>query len=134
MDSKKPKKKLSEKQLDALSKGRARASEKRKQKKINDDMEKEAIVLKKEQRSVAKNKKMEQNTLEKIRIREREERKREDIIVREERWKNARVHALDKCKTESQFKAVSEILDEVDFQDFGTDDGISKRFIKYKKK
>lgn len=127
----KPKRKLTQKQLDALAKGRAKAAERRKQKKLNDNLEKEAVKTKKEQRSVAKNKLKEQNLLEQVMIREKEEKKRAEIVARQERWIGARLHALSKCKTKAQFDEVEKLLDTVEFDDFKESDFIEKRFQKY---
>lgn len=129
--TKKPKRKLTQKQLDALAKGRARASERRKQKKLNDNLEKEAVKVKKEQRAVAKNLSREQELLEMTIIREKEEKARNEIIQRKERWIEARLHALSKCKTTEQFKQVSEILDKAELDDFKSQEGITSRFKKH---
>lgn len=126
--TKKPKRKLTQKQIDALARGRAKAAEKRKQKKLNDKMELDAVKQKKEQRAVAKNTLKEQNLLEQTIIREREEKKRSDIYGRQERWCQARLHALGKCKTKAQFEEVSKILDKAAPDDFKEAEGISKRF------
>ena len=129
-DKEKPKRKMSQKQLDALAMGRAKRAEKAKQKKLNDAQEKEAVALKKEQRAVAKNLTKEQNILEQIRIREREEKRRADIQTRQVKWENARVHALGKCKNVTEFEVASKLLDKVEYDDFHDDDGIKKRFEK----
>jgi len=133
-DKEKPKRKMSQKQLDALAAGRAKRAEKARQKKLNDDLEKAAVVLKKEQRAVAKNLTKEQNILEQIRIREREEKQRSDIQVRQAKWENARIHALGKCKSVTEFEVASKLLDKVEYDDFKNDDGIKNRFEKYIKK
>lgn len=126
-----PKKKLTQKQLDALAKGRAKSAEKRRQKKLDSELEQEAIKQMKTQKAIAKDKLKEQNALEKIRIRQRAEERRNKIFEREEKWKKARVVALEKCKNEDQFNKVSQILDKIQFQDFETDDGIKNRLQKY---
>ena len=127
----KPKRKLSEKQLAALAKGRIKSAENRKQKKLNIKMEQEGVIMKKEQRAIFRDKVKEQNTLEKIRISEREENKRNKVYMRHERWTETRIFALNKCKTEAQFKQVSDMLDEAEPKDFDNEDGIENRFSKY---
>lgn len=128
---KKPKRKLTEKQKEALARGRAKAQEKRKQKKENDKLEKEAVQKKKEQRAVSKNLLKEQQLLEQVIIKEKHEKYRNEIEGRSKKWEEARIHALSKCKTKKQFEEVSKELDKVGFDDFKTEDGISKRFEKY---
>ena len=128
---KKSKRKLTQKQIDALAKGRARMAEKRKQKLANDKMEKAAVKQKKEQRAVARNTLKEQEVLEKIKIREKEEAKRNKIEERAKIWEDARVHCLGKCKTVEQYGKVEEILNKVKFDDFKDPDGIENRFRQY---
>lgn len=128
---KKPKRKLTEKQKAALAKGRARAAEKRAQKKLNNEMEQQAVKQKKEQRAVAKNLLKEQQLLEQTIIREKEEKYREEVYGRQARWMDARLHALSKCKTKAQFEEVSKILDKAMPDDFKSAEGIEKRFNSY---
>ena len=127
----KPKRKLSQKQLDALARGRLKSAENRKQKKINIKLEQEGVVMKKEQKAVYRDKLKEQNALEVIRIKERENKKRNEIFKRQERWTEARIKTLSKCETETHFNQISKILDEAEPEDFIDEDGISKRFSKY---
>jgi len=128
----KPKKRaLSQKQLDALAQGRARAKEKRMQKAEMDKMEKEAVVKRKEQRSFARDVRKEQAILEKIKIREREEKKRSDIQKRQKKWEEARLAALDKCRNVKEYETVSKILDQVDFDDILKDNGVEQKLSKY---
>jgi len=67
--------------------------------------------MKKEQKAVAKNLLKEQNVLEKIIIREKEEKKRDLINQRTIKWEEARIYALDKCKTVKEFEEVSKELE-----------------------
>lgn len=128
---KKPKRKLTDKQREALARGRAKAQAKRAEKKKNDDMEKDMVKQKKEQRAVAKNLLKEQQLLEQVLIKEKENKYREEVESRCGRWTEARLHALSKCKTKAQFDEVSRILDKAMPDDFKSSDGIEKRFIKY---
>lgn len=128
---KKPKRKLTEKQKEALARGRAKAKAKRDEKKKNDQMEKEMVKQKKEQRAVSKNLLKEQQLLEKVLVQEKEEKYREEVYGRQERWMNARLHALNKCKTKAQFEEVSKILDKAMPDDFKSAEGIEKRFSSY---
>ena len=121
---KKPKRKLTQKQLDALAKGRSKREEKRKQKKLNDNLEQKAVVEKKEQYQTKKKILKEQEILEKIRIREKELKKN----LKLDNWKEKRIKALILCQTEEQYHKVSDYLDKFTDEDIMSEEGIIKKY------
>ena len=124
----KPKRKLTQKQLDALARGRARKNEKLKLKKEQAKEEKKAVEMRKEQRAVARNLRKEQEILEQIKIKEREAYKLKLKEDRKKKWEDSRCVALSKCTTEAQYNEVSKYLDKVEEDDFNDDEGIPKKF------
>lgn len=124
----KPKRKLTQKQLDALARGRARKNEKLKIKKEQAKEEKKAVEMRKEQRAIARNLRKEQEILEKIKIKEREAFKLKLKEDRKKKWEEARCVALSKCSSEAQYNEVVKYLDKVEEDDFNDDESISKKF------
>ena len=112
----KEKRKLTQKQLDALARGRAKQAEKRKLAlEKQDKKEKNEIDgVKKEKKKEKKVRMKEQEILERVKVRESEKKKEEKRNKALEEWDTIRCQALEKCTTYDNFKHVESILDEVD--------------------
>ena len=114
----KPKRKLTEKQLEALSRGRAKVAEKKRIKKLNEVKEQEIKIKKKEQKSLSKNIKKEQEILEKLMKKKKDERKIQEVEEIVDKWAFVREQTLGKCETEEQFLKLTEIFDTLDYVHF----------------
>jgi len=112
----KPKRKLTEKQLAALAKGRAKMEEKRRLK-LDKTAVKEAKEQKKDQRTVKKERKMEMAALERIKVRERARKEEEAKGMKLSKWEQTRLHALEQCPTEEEFNKLKKALDDIDEED-----------------
>lgn len=129
----KEKRKLSQKQLDALARGRAKQAEKRRLALEKQDKKeaKEVGKIKQEKKKEKKVRIREQEILEKVKVREKHNR---EVARKEEalaRWDTIRADALSKCTTLENFRAVEKVLDEVD-DDMATDNTKLQEFFKNK--
>lgn len=128
----KKKRALTQKQIDALARGRAKVEEKRRQKKLNKDVEKEIAEKKEEQKKTRQKTIEEQAILEKIRIRQKAQRERDEAEAKRQasikKWENIRLKALEKCQTEEQYEKVSEYLDKFEDEDITDYDKIMKKY------
>lgn len=106
----KPKRKLTQKQLDALAKGREKAR-KKKEEKLAKEGQKEQKKQKKVQKEQKKIKVKEQEILEKIREKEKQEKQERVKKHRLLDWEERRIKTLEQCKNEAQFELVSKALD-----------------------
>lgn len=115
----KKKRALSQKQLDALARGRQKMEEKRKLQKAKEVKKednkgtKEHVEQKKEQLKTKRKISKEQDILEKVRARENAKKKEEARKEAVENWEAKRAEVLDKCETEAMFVKLQDILDEI---------------------
>ena len=127
----KPKRKLTEKQLAALARGRAKQAEKRRLK-LDKEAVKESTEQRKAQRKVKKERALEQETLEKIKVRERARKEEEARGKKLSEWEQKRLGILDKCQTEKQFMKMREVLDTIDEDDVLDNDKLITKLMKAK--
>ena len=115
----KKKRALTQKQLDALARGRQKMEEKRKLqkskevKKEDNKGAKEHVEQKKEQLKTKRKIAKEQDILEKVRARESAKKKEQARKEAVEKWEAKRAEVLDKCETEEMFLKLQDILDEI---------------------
>lgn len=123
----KPKRKLTQKQLDALARGRAKQAEKRRMK-LDKEAMKETTQQRKEQRKVKKERKVEQEMLERIKVREKarkdEEKKKEKLSG----WEKKRMEILEKCQSEKQFKIITDVLDSFEEEEILDESKMMQKF------
>ncbi len=115
----KPKRKLTQKQLDALARGREKARQK-KEEKLAKEGQKDQKKQKKVQKQEKKVKIKEQEILSKIREKEKQDKEDKQKRVKEHRlleWEERRVKTLEQCKNETQFKIVERALDSITEED-----------------
>jgi hypothetical protein len=127
----KPKRKLTEKQLAALAKGRAKMEEKRKMK-LDKQAVKEGTEKKKEQRKVKKERKLEQEALERIKVRERARKEEEAKGKKLKEWEEKRLSVLEKTQTEEQFMKLKSVLDTLDEEDILDDNKLISKLTQAK--
>jgi len=124
----KPKRKLTQKQLDALARGRAKMEEKRKMK-LDKTAVKEGKEQKKEQRATKKERKLEMEALERIKVRERARKEEEAKGKKLSDWEEKRLGILEKCPTEDEFNKLMRALDDITEEDILDDEKLVAKLV-----
>jgi len=117
---KKVKRKLTDKQLDALSQGRKKAEEKRRLK-TNSKIEIETVQVKKEEKTNKKKLLAEQEIFKKLIEKENQQQKIK-------KWEGIRVSSLSKCESVEDYKLLEEYLDKFNDEDIKDEESMKKKF------
>jgi len=117
---KKVKRKLTDKQLDALAQGRKKAEEKRRLK-TNSKIEIETVQVKKEEKTNKKKLLAEQEIFKKLIEKENQQQKIK-------KWEGIRVSSLSKCESVEDYKLLEEYLDKFNDEDIKDEESMKKKF------